>query len=129
MNGGKSTHTHTFDATKLFFRSRPPQSLQNTGTFIIHFLFEHFSRTKNNPSASNSTPSNLEDVSKYPILFAELIGFGWTVEELTKLAGGNLLRVMKEVESIRDKMRKEKIPPNEDIYANRIENPHKCQSN
>lgn len=77
----------------------------------------------------NSTPSNLEDVSKYPILFAELIGFGWTVDELTKLAGGNLLRVMKEVESIRDKMKKEKIPPNEDIFANRIENPHKCQSN
>lgn len=76
-----------------------------------------------------STPSGLEDVSKYPILFAELIGFGWTVEELTKLAGGNLLRVLKEVESIRDKMRKEKIPPNEDIFANRLENPHKCQSN
>lgn len=76
-----------------------------------------------------STPSGLEDVSKYPILFAELIGFGWTVEELTKLAGGNLLRVLKDVESIRDKMRKEKIPPNEDIFANRLENPHKCQSN
>lgn len=114
------------------FSSRPSQSLQNTCTFIIHFLFEHFSRKKKknkNPSTTNSTPSNLEDVSKYPILFAELIGFGWTVDELTKLAGGNLLRVMKEVESIRDRMRKEKIPPNEDIYANRIENPHKCQSN
>lgn len=77
----------------------------------------------------NSTPSGLEDVSKYPILFAELIGFGWTVEELTKLAGGNLLRVFKEVEAIRDKMLKEKVPPIEDIFANRIENPHKCQSN
>lgn len=77
----------------------------------------------------NSTPVGLEDVSKYPILFAELIGFGWTVEELTKLAGGNLLRVFKEAELFRDKMEKEKIPPNEDIFANRLENPHKCQSN
>lgn len=76
-----------------------------------------------------STPIGLEDVSKYPILFAELIGFGWTMDELTKLAGGNLLRVFKEVETIRDKMREEKIPPNEDIFANRMENPHKCQSN
>lgn len=76
----------------------------------------------------NSTPSGLEDVSKYPILFAELIGFGWTIEELTKLAGGNLLRVLKEVEAFRDKMKTQKIPPNEDIFANRIENPHKCQS-
>ncbi|XP_031623627.1 uncharacterized protein LOC116340976 isoform X2 [Contarinia nasturtii] len=77
----------------------------------------------------NYTPIGLEDVSKYPNLFAELIGFGWTVEELTKLAGGNLLRVFKEVETYRDKMHKEKIPPNEDIFANRLENPHKCQSN
>lgn len=76
-----------------------------------------------------STPIGLEDVSKYPILFAELIGFGWTMDELTKLAGGNLLRVFKEVETIRDKMREEKIQPNEDIFANRMENPHKCQSN
>lgn len=74
-----------------------------------------------------STPSSLEDVSKYPVLFAELISFGWTVDELTKLAGGNLLRVFAEVEAYRDKMRN--TPPNEDIYANRIENPHKCQSN
>lgn len=76
-----------------------------------------------------STPVGLEDVSKYPILFAELIGFGWTMDELTKLAGGNLLRVFKEVETMRDKMREEKIQPNEDIFANRMENPHKCQSN
>lgn len=85
-----------------------------------------FLTTKKTPL--NSTPTGLEDVSKYPTLFAELIGFGWTIEELTKLAGGNLLRVLKEVEVIRDKMKKEKIPPNEDIFANRIENPHKCQS-
>lgn len=71
----------------------------------------------------------MEDVSKYPTLFAELIGFGWTVDELTKLAGGNLLRVFKEVELIRDKQQKNKISPSEDIFANRIENPHKCQSN
>lgn len=36
-------------------------------------------------------------MSGYPYLFAELMGHGWTVEELTKLAGGNLLRVFSEV--------------------------------
>lgn len=92
----------------------------------IHDIHDIHSPLKN---LLNSTPSGLEDVSKYPTLFAELIGFGWTVEELTKLAGGNLLRVFKEVEAIRDKMLKEKVPPIEDIFANRIENPHKCQSN
>lgn len=39
----------------------------------------------------------MEDPSAYPYLFAELMGHGWSVEELTKLAGANLLRVMNEV--------------------------------
>lgn len=46
---------------------------------------------------TNSTPKGIEDVSAYPYLFAELMGHGWTAEELTKLAGGNLLRVFSEV--------------------------------
>jgi Membrane dipeptidase (Peptidase family M19) len=46
---------------------------------------------------TNSTPKGIEDVSGYPYLFAELMGHGWTAEELTKLAGGNLLRVFSEV--------------------------------
>ena len=39
-------------------------------------------------------PQGLEDVSKYPQLFAELLRRGWTEEELAKVAGGNLLRVL-----------------------------------
>ena len=42
----------------------------------------------------------MEDVSKYPNLFAELIDRGWTQEELIMLAGGNLLRVFKTVEQV-----------------------------
>lgn len=90
--------------------------------FLCCFLVAYF-------NLSNSTPQGLEDVSKYPILFAQLFGVGWTVDELTKLAGGNLLRVLNEVEAIRDKMQKDNVQPNEDIFANRAENPYKCQSN
>lgn len=79
-------------------------------------------------NTSTSVPQGLEDVSKYPTLFAELIGVGWTADELTKLAGGNFLRVLNEVEAIRDKLQTEKMKPIEDIFANRGENPHKCQS-
>lgn len=43
----------------------------------------------------------MEDASAYPYLFAELMGHGWSVEELTKLAGGNLLRVMSEVKNFK----------------------------
>ena len=43
-------------------------------------------------------PQGLEDVSKFPDLFAELITRGWTDRDLAKLAGGNILRVLRQVE-------------------------------
>lgn len=45
-------------------------------------------------------PLGLEDVSGYPRLFAELIQRGWNDTDLRKLAGENMLRVMREVESV-----------------------------
>ena len=43
-----------------------------------------------------STPVGLEDVSTFPALFAQLSRRVWTEEELAKLAGENVLRVMRE---------------------------------
>ncbi|KAK3798089.1 hypothetical protein RRG08_034645 [Elysia crispata] len=62
------------------------------------------------------TPVGLEDVSKYPDLFAELLRRRWSVEDLEKLAGKNLLRVFKEVEKVRDSLASE--PPNEQLINN-----------
>jgi membrane dipeptidase len=45
-------------------------------------------------------PLGLEDVSGFPRLFAELIQRGWNDEDLRMLAGGNILRVMRQVEVI-----------------------------
>ena len=42
----------------------------------------------------------LEDVSKYPELFAELIRRGWSDEDLRKLAGKNLVRVFTRAEQV-----------------------------
>jgi membrane dipeptidase len=42
----------------------------------------------------------LEDVSRYPALFAELLSRGWTESDCAALAGGNLLRVMRAAESV-----------------------------
>lgn len=47
-------------------------------------------------------PLGMDDVSTYPVLFAELIRRGWSDAELLKLAGGNILRVLREVERTRD---------------------------
>ena len=49
----------------------------------------------------------LEDVSKFPDLFAELIRRGWKDEELKKLAGGNVLRVLKKAEEVAGQLRGE----------------------
>jgi membrane dipeptidase len=41
----------------------------------------------------------LPDVSAYPALFAELLARGWTEADCAALAGGNLLRALREAES------------------------------
>jgi membrane dipeptidase len=44
-------------------------------------------------------PAGLEDVSRYPYLFAELIRRGWSDEELRKVAGANVLRALRAAEA------------------------------
>lgn len=45
-------------------------------------------------------PTGLDDVSGYPRLFAELAARGWSRTDLSLLAGGNLLRVMRAAEAV-----------------------------
>ncbi len=58
----------------------------------------------------DSTPIGLEDVSTYPSLFAELSRRGWTEQDLRKLAGENLLRVMREAEAVARRLQREGPP-------------------
>ncbi|XP_011055902.1 PREDICTED: dipeptidase 1 isoform X2 [Acromyrmex echinatior] len=62
----------------------------------------------------NLTPTGLEDVSKYPELFAELLAHGWSEKDIQKLAGLNLIRVFKAVEQIRDNLAAEGMEPLEE---------------
>jgi membrane dipeptidase len=55
----------------------------------------------------DSTPEGLDGVEDYPILFAELIRRGWSDENLAKLAGGNILRVLRQAESVALSMKSE----------------------
>jgi membrane dipeptidase len=59
---------------------------------------------------TRDVPVGLEDVSKYPDLFAELIRRGWKDDELRKLAGRNFLRVMREAENTSRRLRAERAP-------------------
>ncbi len=47
-----------------------------------------------------SLPEGLEDVSGYPVLLAEMLGRGWSRDDIAKLAGLNVLRVMRETERV-----------------------------
>ncbi|HEX6627362.1 MAG TPA: dipeptidase [Gemmatimonadaceae bacterium] len=49
----------------------------------------------------------LEDVSKYPNLFAELARRGWSDADLRKLAGENLLRVFGQAEAVAKRLQRE----------------------
>jgi membrane dipeptidase len=52
--------------------------------------------------------AGLEDVSRYPELFAELIRRGWSDADLEKLARGNLLRVMRAAEQVASRLQRER---------------------
>jgi membrane dipeptidase len=52
----------------------------------------------------------LEDVSRYPYLFAELLRRGWSEENLAKLARNNLLRVFGQVEKVAKRLQAERPP-------------------
>ena len=45
-------------------------------------------------------PVGLEDVSKFPNLTRALLEKGYSAEDIRKIYGGNLLRVMKAVEHV-----------------------------
>ncbi len=60
--------------------------------------------------SGGSAPVGLEDVSKYPDLFAELIRRGWSDADLKKLAGENMLRTFAQAEQVAKRLQKERPP-------------------
>jgi membrane dipeptidase len=56
----------------------------------------------------DSAPRGMEDVSRLPDLVRELARRGYSEEDLIKILGGNLLRVMRQVEEVARSMQSEK---------------------
>ena len=54
------------------------------------------------------TVEGLEDVSKFPAVFAELARRGWSQTDLEKLAGGNVLRVLHDAERVSARLKRER---------------------
>ncbi len=55
----------------------------------------------------DATPRDMTGVEDYPNLFAELIRRGWSDADLARLAGGNILRVMRRAEAVAASMKNE----------------------
>jgi membrane dipeptidase len=58
----------------------------------------------------DTVPAGLEDVSTFPALIAELLGRGYSEEDVKKVAGLNALRVMREAERVSARLRKQRGP-------------------
>merc|ERR1719427_2634212 len=69
-----------------------------------------------------NTPTGLEDVSKYPNLIAELLKRGWSGDEIKKISGENIKRVLKENERIAAELQKTEKPYEEWIDENLVAN-------
>ena len=57
----------------------------------------------------DQSPPGMNSVSGYPLIFAELIRRGWNDRDLAKLAGGNILRVLRRAEEVSASMKD--VPP------------------
>lgn len=91
---------------------RPPVDLRAVADHI-----DHIARTAGHDHVGLGgdldgvpyTATGLEGVEGYPRLFAELIRRGWSDAKLAKLAGGNILRVMRRAEAVAREMKD--VPP------------------
>jgi membrane dipeptidase len=58
----------------------------------------------------DAVPRGLEGVDRYPTLLAELLRRGWSDQDVAKVAGGNLLRVMAAAETVAKRLQAARPP-------------------
>jgi membrane dipeptidase len=89
---------------------RPPVTVANVADHIEHVAkvagYDHVGMGADLDGIPY-TPDGLTGVESYPSVFAELIRRGWTDENLAKLAGGNVLRVLRQAEAVSASMKNE----------------------
>lgn len=62
------------------------------------------------PASHESMVAGLDDLSRYPHLFAALLSHGYSDEDVLKIAGRNHLRAMRQMEQVASELRKS-VPP------------------
>ena len=88
----------------------PPATLEDVANHIDHIRSQvgadHIGIGSDFDGYSGAT-RGLEDVSCYPALFAELLRRGYSAGDIRKIAGQNLLRVLRQAEEVSRKLQKE----------------------
>ena len=74
----------------------------------------------------SSLPEGLDDVSGYPLLLAELLDRGYTREDIARVAGLNVLRVMAEVERVAAELQATEEPI--DVLIGDVDGPEHLES-
>lgn len=82
-----------------YYKLMPPVDVQQLLRHIDHVAkvagVDHVGLGSDFDGISGMVPRGMEDVSKYPALVKGLIGMGYSDEDIRKIMGGNLLRVMR----------------------------------
>jgi membrane dipeptidase len=93
---------HQFTATYRKHHAKPTATIDQVVSHIEHIRdvagIDHVG-IGGDFDGTEDLPLGLEDVSGYPRLFVALADRGWSYQDLTKLAGGNVLRVMRDAEA------------------------------
>jgi len=83
---------------------QPPVTLAMVADHVEHVAkvagVDHVGIGSDFDGVNNNLPVGLGDVSTYPDLLAELMRRGWSDQDVAKLAGGNVLRVMEAAETV-----------------------------
>ncbi len=98
---------------------RPPVTIKDVADHFDHIKqvagAEHVGIGGDFDGVGGDHITGLEDVSKYPDLLAELARRGWTDDELRKVASGNILRVLTDVETVAARLQKTRKPSTKTI--------------
>ncbi len=103
--GVKATDHIAFGTFSARYRKHHPRPIATIGHVVAHI--EHVREVAGvdhvgiggDYDGTDDLPLGLEDVSGYPRLFATLADRGWSDQDLVKVAGGNILRVMRDAEA------------------------------
>jgi membrane dipeptidase len=111
-SGDPARATREFEAWKAA-NPQPPATLADVADHIDHVRkiagIDHIG-IGSDFDGIETAPQGLDGVEDYPLLLAELLRRGYSADDLRKIAGLNVLRVMRQAEAVAKRLQKERPP-------------------